>query len=197
MKRLFTLSQSIFSNSECLCTSRPAIRLTTTYLPQYAADPGTWLVCPLLVVGFVFKMTVYCKPATSESHPNSGVGGHSIGVLPRLRNQWDMHDLIIDTFATLLVSSYVKLLGVLMDLLAPVQVWGVVWVWDVVGNVSGVFRYYEPRIELFCKEHIPLGLFTIFINLRFNMLHLVHPTFVSTSCGVHSKVYRSKMPNSA
>jgi len=36
---LFTLSQSIFSNSECLCTSQPAIRLTTTYLPQYAPIP--------------------------------------------------------------------------------------------------------------------------------------------------------------
>ena len=80
------------------------------------------------MVGFVFKMTVYCKPATSESHPNSGVGGHSIGVLPRLRKQWDMHDLIIDTFVTLLVSSYVKLLGVLMDLLAPV-VWCGAGVW--------------------------------------------------------------------
>ena len=86
----------------------------------------------------------------------------------------------------------VKLLGVLMDLLAPVQVWG------VVRNISGVFLYYEARIELFCKEHIPLGLLTIFIILRFNMLHLVHPTFVSTSCGVHSKVYSwSKMPNFA
>jgi len=149
------------------------------------------------VVGIVFIVTVYCKPATSESYHNSGAGGHSIGALPRFRRQWDIHDLIIDTFATLLVSSYVKLLGVLMDLLAPVQVWSVVWVWGVVGNSSGVVLYYEPRIELFCKEHIPLGLFTIFIILYFNMLHLVHPTFVSTSCGVHSKVYRSKMPNSA
>jgi len=113
------------------------------------------------VVGIVFLATVYCKPATSESYHNSGVGGHSIGVLPRFRRQWDIHDLIIDTFATLLVSSYVKLLSVLIDLLAPLQVWGVVWVWGVVGNVSGVFLYYEPRIELFCKENIPLGLFTI------------------------------------
>jgi len=44
----------------------------------------------------------------------------------------------------------VKLLDVLMDLLAPVQVWGVVWVWGVVRNISGVFLYYEARIELFC-----------------------------------------------
>ena len=39
MKRLFTLSQSILSNSECLCTSQPAIHLTTTDLPQYAPIP--------------------------------------------------------------------------------------------------------------------------------------------------------------
>jgi len=41
MKRLFTLSQSIFSNSECLCTSQPATRLTATDLPQCAPIPIT------------------------------------------------------------------------------------------------------------------------------------------------------------
>ena len=51
------------------------------------------------------------------------------------------------------------------------------------GNISGVFLYYEARIELFCKEHIPLGLFTIFIILRFNMLHQFTPHLFPLAVG--------------
>ena len=52
-------------------------------------------------------------------------------------NRWDIRSSIINVFATFLLLTYIKLLSVSFDLLAPIHIF------DAHGNKRGLFLYYD------------------------------------------------------
>ena len=83
----------------------------------------------------------------------------------RFRRQWDIKTSLIDSFATFLLLSYVKFLGVSVDLLVPTTVY----------NIHGeplpkMYLYYDGSTEYFGREHLPFGIIALLVFLVFNLL---------------------------
>ena len=61
----------------------------------------------------------------------------------------DIQSSIVKAFATFILLSNVKLLNSTLDILLPVQVY------NVSGEVVGVYVYYDASYKYFSKEHLP------------------------------------------
>ena len=83
------------------------------------------------------------------------------------RSQWNVGTSIVEAFATFLLLTYVKLLSVSLDLLAPTQVY------NVNGSSLGVYLYYDATIEYFGEEHLPYAVLAVFVLLVFIIFPLL------------------------
>ena len=83
------------------------------------------------------------------------------------RSQWNVGTSIVEAFATFLLLSYLKLLGVSSNLLIPTQVY------HVNGSLVGLYLYYDATIEYFGEEHLPYGVLAVFVLLVFILFPLL------------------------
>ena len=85
------------------------------------------------------------------------------------RRQWDIRTSLVDAFATLLLLSYVKLLSISIDLLAPTTVY------DIHGKpLPKMYLYSDGSTKYFGREHLPFGIiaFVVLLVIPFLLLCL-------------------------
>ena len=73
----------------------------------------------------------------------------------------DAHTSVIDTIATFLLLSYVKVLSTTLDLLVPTQIY------RLGANSSTLGLYYSPSIHYFGDEHLPYAILAVIILALF------------------------------
>ena len=83
------------------------------------------------------------------------------------RSHWDVRTSIVEAFATFILLSYVKLLGVSADLLVPTHVY------NINGSSVGLFVFYDATIEYFGNEHLPYGVLAVFVMIVFTIFPLL------------------------
>ena len=85
--------------------------------------------------------------------------------LGRFQRQWDIQSSLIQTIATFILLSNVKILGVCFDLLAFTRAY------DSTGaQESKLYFYYDANIEYFGREHLPFALLALFMAFIFAFL---------------------------
>ena len=77
----------------------------------------------------------------------------------RLRQSWNIRHSIIDTFATFLLLSYIKLLDTSCNLLLYTNVR------NDCGSWIGHFLYYDTTIKFFSLQHMPFAILAILVLL--------------------------------
>ena len=77
----------------------------------------------------------------------------------RLRQSWNIRHSIIDTFATFLLLSYIKLLDTSCNLLLYTNVC------NDCGSWIGHFLYYDTTIKFFSLQHMPFAVHAILVLL--------------------------------
>ena len=83
--------------------------------------------------------------------------------LHHFKKEWDVSSSLIGAFATFYLLSYVKVLNVTADILAPVRLY----------NISGGFRYYyyyNASMPYFGSQHRPYAVVAIVAGLLYNVL---------------------------
>ena len=118
-------------------------------------------VYPLLLIVFTYTLVTLhyknCKLVVWLWRP-------FIGCFARCRRQWDIQNSLVDAFATFLLLSYVKLLHVSFDILAPAKVW------NVNGKLQHPVLYNDGTVEYFSTKHIPYAVVAIIVLLVFILL---------------------------
>ena len=74
-------------------------------------------------------------------------------------NRWDIRSSIINAFATFLLLTYIRLLNVSFDLLAPIHIF------DAHGKKHGLFLYYDGSVQYFGREHLPYAILAVIVML--------------------------------
>ena len=88
-------------------------------------------------------------------------------VLSIFRNTWDIRTSVIDSFATFILLSYMKILSVTTDLLAPTQIY------KLGSNRSTFGLYYSPSVEYFGNDHLPYAILAIIILTCFVLVPIL------------------------
>ena len=83
------------------------------------------------------------------------------------RRQWNIHNSLVDAFATFLLLSYVKFLSVSFDILAPT------YLWDKWGRHVGTVLYYDGSVEYFGTDHLPYAVLAMSVLLVFTLLPIL------------------------
>ena len=84
------------------------------------------------------------------------------------RKQWHIRTSLIDTFATFLLLSYVKLLNASFDILVPTKLF------EQNGKVvNEMYMYYDATVEMFGSTHLPYAIVAIAVLLIFVFLPLL------------------------
>ena len=78
-------------------------------------------------------------------------------MLTGFRKSWNVRTSIIDSFATFFLLSYVKVMSVTNDLLAPTQIY------QLGSNRSTFGLYYSPTVSYFGDEHLPYAVLALVI----------------------------------
>jgi hypothetical protein len=108
--------------------------------------------------------------------------------LTRYRRQLNVKTSLIEIFASFILLSNVKILGVCFDLLCPTRVW------DPTGaELSIRYIYYDANIEYFSVEHLPFALLAMVMGFAFVLLPalllLLYPChcfqWCLNCCGAH------------
>ena len=85
-------------------------------------------------------------------------------VLSIFRKTWDVRTSVIDSFATFILLSYMKILSVTTDLLAPTQIY----------KLRSTFGlYYSPSVEYFGNDHLPYAILAIVILTCFVLVPIL------------------------
>ena len=85
--------------------------------------------------------------------------------LHHYHKQLNIRTSLIEIFATFMLLSYVKILGVSFDLLT------VTLTYDVYGNhLKNKYLYYNANIEYFGPKHLPFALLALFMGFAFVIL---------------------------
>ena len=85
-----------------------------------------------------------------------------------IRNEWDINRSLVDAFATFILLSYLKILGVSFYALTPNTLY------DIKGDpIPKKYLYYDGTYEYFGKDHIPYALLALFMVFVFNIFPLV------------------------
>ena len=82
-------------------------------------------------------------------------------VLTMFRKAWDIRTSVIDSFATLFLLSYVKVLSVTADLLIPTEIY------KLGTNRLQFGLYYSPTVQYLGDEHLPYAITAIIILTLF------------------------------
>ena len=90
-----------------------------------------------------------------------------------VRSDWDIRNSIIHSFATFLLLSYMRILSVSFDVLAPIKIY------NVTGGTVGWFLYSNSSVLFFGKEHLPYGIValtvTVFCSVFPALLMILYP----------------------
>ena len=92
------------------------------------------------------------------------------------RKEWQIRQTLIETLATFIVLSYVKILSISFELLCPTNIF------DMNGEKSISFLYSSGSVEIFKGEHIPFAMLAIFMLIVFNIMPLVLLCLYPTNC---------------
>ena len=136
----------------------PDICLNITTLQALALDYLVALYPFVLIIVSYFAIELYDKKIPfieTISKPFQSL-------FVSFRKSWDVRTSIIDSFVTFFFLSYVKVLSVTNDLLAPTQIH------QLGSNKSTFGLYYSPTVHYFGNEHLPyailaLTLLTVFV----------------------------------
>ena len=90
-----------------------------------------------------------------------------ISCFARCQRQWDIHNSLVDAFATFLLLSYVKFLSVSFDILMPT------FSWDMESKLQPAVVYYDGTFEYFGQEHLPYALQALAVLLVFTFLPIL------------------------
>ena len=86
------------------------------------------------------------------------------------KKSWDVRTSVIDSFSTFFLLSYVKILSVTEDVLAPTEIY------QLGSNTSTFGLYYSPSVTYFGPEHRPYAIMAIAILTLF----VIIPTIMLT-----------------
>ena len=78
-------------------------------------------------------------------------------------HQWNASTSLIEAFATFILLSYVKVINTSFDILMPTEVY------NVSGQVVGLYAYYNGSMEYFGHDHLPYAVLAIFMFTTFNL----------------------------
>ena len=81
--------------------------------------------------------------------------------------QWDIRTSLIEAFASFLLLSYVKFLGISLNFLLPV------YLYNVYGEEMEPYLYYDGTVEYFGKQHLPYAILAIAVLIIFIILPLL------------------------
>ena len=82
----------------------------------------------------------------------------------RFNHQWNASNSLIEAFATFIMLSYVKIINTSFYILMPVQVY------NVTGQVVGLYTYYNGSLEYFGRDHLPYAVLAIIMFTTFNLV---------------------------
>ena len=82
-------------------------------------------------------------------------------VLSIFRKTWDIRTSVIDSFATFILLSYMKILSMTTNILAPTQIY------KLDSNRSTFGLYYSPSVEYFGTDHLLYAILAIVILIFF------------------------------
>ncbi len=80
------------------------------------------------------------------------------------RKHFNIKSSLIETFATFILLSNVKILGVCLDLLVYTRSY------DATGSQGKLFLYYDANIEYFSREHLPFAILALSVGFVFVFL---------------------------
>ena len=108
----------------------------------------------------------------------------------KFRKEWDIKTSLVASFATFYLLSYVKIINVTADILTPT------YYYDIKGERSELYFYYNASIMFFGKEHLPHAAFAIIFSFLFNVCPLLllclypctcfHKCLNKTGCRCHT-----------
>ena len=115
----------------------------------------------VLLVYFLIKLYERCEVVQFLWRPAARL------LLP-VSQQWkNISNSLIQAFGTFILLSYVKIINVSFDILMPVQLY------NVSGQVVGLYVYYNGSQEYFGHDHLPYAVLAIFMFTTFNLLPLL------------------------
>ena len=82
-------------------------------------------------------------------------------VLAIFQKSWDIRTSILDSFATLFLLSYIKVLSISFDVLTPTKIY------QLGSNKSLFGLYYSPSVLYFGDQHLPYAVLAIIITTLF------------------------------
>ena len=152
-----------FWNLDFFRTLFPGICLDLSFLQVMVLDYAIAFYPLLLMIIFYMLIELHdsnCKLIVYMWKPFNRC-------LSRFRRQWNTRASTIDAFATFVLLSYVKILSVSIDILCPTRVY------DIQGNVVGLYLYYDANVKFFGREHLPYALTALAVLLIFILLPLL------------------------
>ena len=94
----------------------------------------------------------------------------------RFRREWNIQTSIVDAFVTFFILSTTKLFNVSFSLLIPTSLY------NVNGDIIGIYLYYNPHLEYIRGEHLPYALLALTIIGLVIVLPLSLLVFSSFHC---------------
>ena len=94
----------------------------------------------------------------------------------RFRREWNIQTSIVDAFVTFFILSTTKLLNGSYNLLIPTLLY------DVKGDVIGIYLYSYPKLEYMRAKHLPYALLAVTVIALFIVLPLSLLVFSSFRC---------------
>ena len=108
----------------------------------------------------------------------------------KFRKKWDIKTSLVASFATFYLLSYVKIINVTADILTPT------YYYDINGEISELYLFYNASIPYFGKEHLPYAVFAVIFSFLFNVSPLLllclypckcfHKCLNKTRCRCHT-----------
>ena len=96
--------------------------------------------------------------------------------LHKLRKEWNLSSSLIESFATLLILSYAKILSVSYQIMSPV------FFTYKDNSISSAFVYHDPTLQYFSKHHLPYFLLALTMTVIFNLFPILFLCLYPTVC---------------
>ena len=100
-----------------------------------------------------------------------------VALFIRFRQQWNIRSSLVDSFATFLLLSYVKILSVSVELILPVTLY------DQSGEqLPHLYVYNQGDMAYFKGQHLPYACLALFFLLTFTLLPMLLLFLYPCSC---------------
>ena len=100
-----------------------------------------------------------------------------VPLIIRFRRQWNIRNSLVDTFATFLLLSYVKILSVSVDLLMPVVLFD-----QNQNRLSQPYLFNQGDVAFLHSQHLPYACLALFFLLIFTLLPMLLLFLYPCSC---------------